>query len=227
MTELLRRYWKLIAVGVGLGVMAVGCIIAYVWIEYDEVGASDLLFFFIAAVVVCCAGYAVLTRNIVRAVFALLGTFFGMAGIYAMLSADFVAVVQIMVYVGGILVLMLFAVMLTSRIDVAAKSSRSAGLMGMAGAGLVGLTILGLLASIAVLAPWPAGDPGAFEPTVDKIGNQLIGEALLPFELLSILLLGVVIGAVVIARMPRGTQRLPSKGLPSKGLPSKDGEASR
>lgn len=211
MTELLRRYWKLIAVGVGLGVMAVACIIAYVWIEYDEVSASDLLFFFIAAVVVCCAGYAVLTKNIVRAVFALLGTFFGMAGIYAMLSADFVAVVQIMVYVGGILVLMLFAVMLTSRIDVAAKSSRSAGLMGMAGAGLVGLTILGLLVSIAVLAPWPSSDPGAFAPTVDKIGNQLIGEALLPFELLSILLLGVVIGAVVIARMPRRTQRLPSK----------------
>jgi len=203
-SELLRKYWKLLlAVGSVIGA-AVGVLVIWVWYSVPAVDLVDLMFFLIAAVTLGCGAYAILSRNIVRAVFALLGTFFGMAGLYAMLAADFVAVVQLMVYVGGILVLMIFAVMLTSRIETAARSSRSTGLMGRAGAGVLGLVFFVILASLAVLAPWPRSDPDAFEPSVSQIGDELLGGALLPFELLSILLLGVVIGAVVIARLPAG-----------------------
>lgn len=207
--ELLRKHWKLALAGAALVGSVVAAFVIWFWVTVDTFGIVDLVFYAIAAVVVVCAGYAILTRNIVRAVFSLLGTFFGMAGLYAMLANDFVAVIQLLVYVGGILVLMLFAVMFTSRIEKARTSNRSAGLMGMAGAGLLGLAVLALLGSLAVLAPWRDTGPGSFEPTVPAIGEQLLGSALLPFELLSIVLLGIVIGAVVIARMPTGSGRAP------------------
>ena len=202
MNELLRKYWKLLFAAGSVVCAVVGVLVIWVWYSVEAVDMVDLMFFFIAFVTIGCGAYAILSRNIVRAVFALLGTFFGMAGLYAMLAADFVAVVQLMVYVGGILVLMLFAVMLTSRIETVARSSRSTGLIGSVGAGLIGFVLFGILATVAVLAPWPRSDPGAFQPSVSQLGDELLSGALLPFELLSIVLLGVVIGAVVIARLP-------------------------
>ncbi len=79
----------------------------------------DLVFYGVALATIASAGFAVFTRNIVRAVFSLLATFFGMAVLYGLLSADFVAIIQVLVYVGGILVLLLFAVMLTGNIETA------------------------------------------------------------------------------------------------------------
>ncbi len=207
MIELLRKHWKLVlAVGGGIGAL-VAVFLVWFWYTVETFDLVDMVFYLIAAVVVGCAAYAITTRNIVRAVFSLLGTFFGMAGLYAMLAADFVAVIQVMVYVGGILVLMLFAVMLTSRIDSVSVSNRSAGLIGMAGAGLVGLVIFAILGGLAVLAPWPQAALTEYGPTVDSIGEELLGGALLPFELLSIVLLAIVIGAVVIARLPANAGR--------------------
>ena len=82
----------------------------------------DLVFYGVAALTVLSGAYAVFSRNIVRAVFSLMGTFFGVAILYGFLAADFVAVVQVLVYVGGILVLMLFAVMLSGNIETAADA---------------------------------------------------------------------------------------------------------
>lgn len=219
MIELLRKHWKAVLAIGGLVAAAVAVFVIWLWYTVASFDLGDMVFYLIAAVTVGCAAYAILSRNIVRAVFALLGTFFGMAGLYAMLSADFVAVIQLLVYVGGILVLMLFAVMFTSRIEKAQRSSRSAGLLGMAGAGLIGLVIFGLLGSLAVLAPWRNTGPGEFEPTIDAVGQELLGSALLPFELLSVVLLGIVIGALVVARMP---------SIPlGRTQQRKDGEANR
>jgi len=158
----------------------------------------DLIFYGVAAITVATGAYAVFSRNIVRAVFSLIGTFFGMAVLYGMLSADFVAVIQVLVYVGGILVLMLFAVMLTSNIETAGKSNRSGSLLvGVA----TGVTLLVFLISLAVKVPWSQAVPGEYSATTTSIGDFLLREALLPFEVVSIVLLGVVIGAVVIARL--------------------------
>ncbi|HUU01381.1 MAG TPA: NADH-quinone oxidoreductase subunit J [Myxococcota bacterium] len=160
----------------------------------------DLVFYAVALVTLATAVYAVTSRNIVRAVFSLLGTFFGMALLYGLLAADFVAVIQVLVYVGGILVLLLFAVMLTGNIETAQHSNRSAGLWLGA---LTGLSLLALLLPLAIKAPWQQSGVGEYAQTTASIGTALLSNALLPFEVISIVLLGIVIGAVVIARHRR------------------------
>ncbi len=166
---------------------------------------ADLAFYGLAALTLACGLYAALSRNIVRAVFALLGTFLGMAGLYAALSADFVAVVQLLVYVGGILVLMLFAVMLTSRIELASRSNRYPSFPSTALGITLGAGVGIMLVALALEAPWArSANPLAYEPTTADIGRILLGQALLPFELLAVVLLAVVIGAVVIARREEG-----------------------
>jgi NADH-quinone oxidoreductase subunit J len=198
--------WGVLSLG-GL-VMALGAwFVLWLWITVDAFDLADLVFYLIAASTVGFGAYSVATRNIVRSVFSLLGCFFGVACLYATLAADFLAVVQLMVYVGGILVLMLFAVMLTSRIEVAQKSNLSSGFLGKAGATFVGLALFSMLGLVAILTPWPHTTAGEFEPTVDAMGNSLLEEGLLPFELLSVVLLAVVIGAVVIVRSPAKSSR--------------------
>lgn len=188
---------------------AAGGVAATYFVEGVDLG--DVVFFVIAALTVGCALYAVSATNIVRAVFSLLGTFFGVAGLYAMLAADFLAVVQVMVYVGGILVLMLFAVMLTSRIEAPGESARTGGPAGVVGAAALAAAGLAFFATLALRAPWHQAAPGPFEPTTTGIGETLLGPALLPFEALSVVLLGVVIGAIVIARR-RGSGPLDRSG---------------
>ncbi len=157
----------------------------------------DLVFYVVAILTVACAAYAVFSSNIVRAVFSLLGTFFGVAILYGMLAADFVAVIQVMVYVGGILVLMLMAVMLTGNIEMIQKSNQPGN--WVLGA-LTGIVLLVFLISVAVHTPWIKAAPAEYAPTAETIGRTFLNEALLPFEILSVVLLGVIIGAVVVAR---------------------------
>lgn len=169
-----------------------------------RLSVPDLVFYGTALATVLSAAYAVFSPNIVRAVFALLGTFFGVAVVYGMLAADFVAIVQLMVYVGGILVLLLFAVMLTSQIDSVDRSNRSGSwLLGL----LVGAGILFLLGSIALEAPWRQVSPlPEAVPTTAALGEMLIGPMFLPFLLVSLVLLGAVIGSVTLARRRKNSE---------------------
>ncbi len=114
---------------------------------------SALVFLGLAALTLGSAGLVAFSRNIIHSALALLGTFLGIAGLYVSLSADFIAATQVLVYVGGTLVLILFAVMLTSRIA-EMKISNPRGGPAVA-FGLVTAVLL-LLGRVATPDPWPA-----------------------------------------------------------------------
>jgi len=158
---------------------------------------GDAVFYVIAAVTVVSAGVVAFSRNIVYSAFALMGAFMGAAGLYVLLAADFVAVIQVLIYVGGILVLVLFAVMLTHRIGDVRISNRSVGRLPA----LLIVAVIGVVMGQAVMgANWHAKPPAVAAPTTYGIGNSFLNEYILPFELASVVLLAALIGAVVLSR---------------------------
>jgi NAD(P)H-quinone oxidoreductase subunit 6 len=158
---------------------------------------STAVFYLIALVTVVSAGMVAFSRNIIYSAFSLLGTFMGVAGLYVFLGADFVAAVQLLIYVGGILVLILFAVMLTHRITDVAITNRAAGRIP---ALLVTVLFLVLVIQIVNATPWARAKEVAYTVTTARIGDSFLYEYLLPFELASLVLLGAMIGAVVLSR---------------------------
>ncbi len=156
-----------------------------------------LIFYGLAGMVLVAAVYVAASKNIVRCAFALTIVFVGVAGLFVLLSADFIAATQLLIYVGGTLVLILFAVMLSSRISDVNISNRSVGVI----TGLIITSGLGsILLYIAWSGPWPQKEIITFHPTTESIGNALLTKWLLPFEVVSILILAGLMGAIVIAR---------------------------
>jgi NADH-quinone oxidoreductase subunit J len=158
---------------------------------------SDVLFYVLAAITVAGAAGVALSRNILYTAIGLLAALLGAGGLYVFLSADFLAVTQLLIYIGGVLVLILFAVMLTSRITDIQVSNASFGLFGGV---LLFVAVAPVLLAVALLTPWAAHDPGPLAPTTAIIGNAFLTRWLLPFEVASLVLLATLIGAVVIAR---------------------------
>jgi NADH-quinone oxidoreductase subunit J len=158
---------------------------------------ATAVFYLVAIVTVGSAVIVAFSRNIIYSAFSLLGTFAGAAGIYVFLGADFVAAVQLLIYVGGILVLILFAVMLTHRITDVEITNRAAGRVP-------GLVIVAVLLALLVQTiretPWAKAKEIVYTPTSAKIGDMFLQDYLLPFELASLVLLAALIGAVVLAR---------------------------
>jgi NADH-quinone oxidoreductase subunit J len=134
--------------------------------------------------------------RIVHAVFALLFTFFGVAGLYALLYADFLAAAQVLIYVGGILVLLLFGVMLTQKVGLG-ELRRASFQRGPAA--VLSTALLGILLYVVYTTRWPLGGVPQ-ETTVSDIGTHLMTDYLLPFEVISVLLLEVLIAAAMMAR---------------------------
>ena len=155
------------------------------------------VFYLLAAVTVGSALGVAFADNIVYSAFALMGALLGMAALFVLLGADFLGAVQLLVYVGGILVLTLFAVMLTHRIADVRVSNRAVG--RLPGFVLVGLVFAGMIRA-ARQAHWVVGEPAALAPTTYGIGDALLTQYLLPFEVASIVLLAALIGAVVVSR---------------------------
>lgn len=153
-------------------------------------------FWSLASLTLGSAGGVAFSRNIIRATLSLLGTLMGVAGFYAMLSADFLAASQVLIYVGGTLTLILFAVMLTARMSEPDQTNPSVG-APIAFAAVAALLVV--LGRTLELADFPEAAPVA-APSTARLGHGLLGEFLLPFELGSVLLLGALIGAVVLAR---------------------------
>jgi NAD(P)H-quinone oxidoreductase subunit 6 len=158
---------------------------------------GDVVFYVIAAVTVVSAAGVAFSRNIVYSAFSLMGAFMGVAGLYVLLAADFVAVVQVLIYVGGILVLTLFAVMLTHRIADVRISNRSVGRLP---ALLIIACVGGAMAKAMLAANWHSRPAGVPEPTTYGIGTAFLTDYVLPFELASVVLLAALIGAVVLSR---------------------------
>ena len=159
-------------------------------------GVEALVFYGLAALVVAGAAGVAFSRNILHAAFLLLLTLSGTAGLYFYLGADFVGVAQILIYVGGILVLLLFAVLLTNRIGDAHLSNRSAGAAAVIP---VAALVAAFLVSAIGTAAWPHAEAVA-APTTARLGDAFLREDLLPFELVSLVLLMALVGAMVIAR---------------------------
>jgi NAD(P)H-quinone oxidoreductase subunit 6 len=158
---------------------------------------STAVFYLIAIITVGSAVLVAFSRNIIYSAFSLLGTFAGVAGLYVFLGADFVAAVQVLIYVGGILVLILFAVMLTHRITDVEITNRAVGR-------LPGLLVVGVFLALLVQTiretPWVRIKEVAHQPTTARIGDLFLETYLLPFELASLVLLAAMIGAVVLSR---------------------------
>lgn len=166
---------------------------------------SQIAFFLFAALTVGTAVFAATAKRIVHAAFALMATFFGVAGIYALLGSDFLAVTQVIVYVGGILILIVFGVLLTDRVPDEFKAAKPRNWLPAAVA--AGLVFVALAAS-AASAKWPHVNAKEALPapttTVEAIGRSLLTDYLIPFEFASVLLLVVLVGA---ARLARGGAR--------------------
>ena len=170
-----------------------------------------IAFYVLAAIVAGSAFGCVLARNIVRMALCLLGTLGGVALLYFLLSANFLGVIQLVVYAGGTLVVIIFGVMLTSR---AAGVKLRPKRIETIGAAVVCLGLLAGLTAILVRTAWPTppGTPGTFE--VAEFGRELLSTYLVPFELISVLLLAVMIGAAYLAQPGAERPRPPAGGNP-------------
>ena len=164
-----------------------------------------ILFYLFATISVICALGVLFMKNPFHCALMLVGTFFCLGGIYVMLNAEFVAVIQVLVYAGAIMVLFLFVLMLLSTNEpsqVAVKWD-----VGKMLAVVVTLGIFIQVASVFSDGSMMLGEKGGYPlekieeiGSITLIGQLLFTEYVLPFEIISILLLVAVIGAVVIAK---------------------------
>ena len=159
--------------------------------------AAQIIFYVLAIVTVGSAAITAFSRNIVYSAFALFGALAGVAGIYVLLAADFLFIIQIFVYIGGILVVTIFAVMLTQGIADMKVSNRA---VGVAPALLISLVAAGVMGYAIWRTPWYQAKPAPMAPTTYGIGNAFLGPYVLPFEIASVVLLAALIGAIVISR---------------------------
>ena len=158
----------------------------------------DIVFYFFAVVIIVSAGIVVFSRNIIHSAFSLLFTFFGIAGIYVLLSADFLAVVQLLIYVGGILVLLVFGVMLTNKV---VNIDIKTGTLQTLPAAILVSMIAGTLCGIFYVTNWFKVEHVQENPTtIDNLGEMFLTTYLLPFELASVILVVALTGAAMIAR---------------------------
>jgi len=159
---------------------------------------ADLVFWLIAAFTIVSALVVVLNNQLLYSAVALLFTLFGVAALYVFLWADFIAGVQLIVYIGGILVLIIFGIMLTNRIS-SVRLSQTNVQQGIGGVVSIWLLILlGLVVSKTSWLESPSVEPVG--STVHEIGVLLLTKYLLPFEAVSLLLLGALIGAALLSR---------------------------
>jgi NADH-quinone oxidoreductase subunit J len=161
---------------------------------------GDLIVFWVLAVFV--VGFALFTitrKNPVTAVMSLVATFFGLAATYATLSAHFLAVLQVLVYAGAIMVLFIFVVMILNREEVAPFPIRISPLIAVAVAGVYLLWKFVEVVWLDMPAAAPAAPPDTFG-TVAAVGDLLFRDFLYPFESISVLLLVAIVGGVVISR---------------------------
>ncbi|WP_437987564.1 NADH-quinone oxidoreductase subunit J family protein [Sorangium sp. So ce117] len=163
----------------------------------------EFAFFGLASLLVLLGGLAtVAARNPIRGAMGLLTSIVGIAGLYLMLSAEFLAAIQILVYAGAVVILFLFVIMLLGPSATSPRDARTA-VPRYVGAGVLGASSIGALALVASASkPGVLAVPAAPESlgTIEALGHELFTKGIVPFELSGALLLVAVIGAVAVAR---------------------------
>ena len=157
----------------------------------------DIIFYLFAILVIGSAAIVVASKNLAHSAFSLLFTFLGVAGIYVMLGSDFIGVVQLMVYVGGILILLLFGIMLTNKITSVEIRNESTFVIPT-------IVTIGIFAAFLIFimteTNWTVLQPQFPRTTIKSIGTELLTHYSFVFELLAIILLIALIGAATLAR---------------------------
>ncbi len=156
-----------------------------------------LTFILLSLFTLACALGVVVAKNVFHAALFLVGVFFGIAGLYVLLEAEFLAAAQIMVYVGAISILIIFAIML----------SRGYGAEGKAGqnnqwglAAIISVLLFLVVALDLWMVKWPVVSLSVPGDAISQIGSGFVGKYMLPFEVASVLLLVALVGAIIIAR---------------------------
>lgn len=167
--------------------------------------AYEIMFVVLAVLILCSSIATVVTKSIIRAATYLLFVLLGTAGLYFLMGYTFLGSVQIMVYAGGIIVLYVFSILLTSGQQEALSKSK---LSKTIGALLLSLVSLGLVVGIfwahGFKAPFLPAPSEAATPSMAQIGESMLsmgqGGYLLPFEAVSVLLLACIVAGLLIAR---------------------------
>ncbi len=163
----------------------------------DKILLSQVIFYVFAAMTVISAGVVVFSRSLIHSAFGLLFTFFGVAVLYVYLGADFLAAAQMVIYVGGILILLLFGVMLTHKLyDLNLKTETYQFLPAF----LVSTSVFVVLAGVMMKTRWYGHGERVLNPTTAEIGELFMKDYVLPFEIASLFLLVALIGAAMIVR---------------------------
>mgnify|MGYP001592649951 CR=1 FL=1 len=159
------------------------------------------LFYILSAIILVFSVLTVTTKKILRAAVYLLFTLIATAGLYFMLNYNFLAAVQLTVYAGGIVVLIIFSILLTHQINLNLSKIRTSKAIVAAGSALLGAVLVLLTLN---KYQFTASNEPAMDASVNSIGRQMLsygdGGYILPFEVISVLLLAAMIGAIIIAK---------------------------
>lgn len=163
-----------------------------------------LIFGFVSLITLGAAVAVVTNKNILHSAFYLVLAFVGVAGIYVLLEAPFIAVVQVLVYIGAIAILIVFAIMLTRRIMSKDLEQRNAQWVLAA---LGGFALFGVMGWIVYSVNWPVAETAVPEDTITILGQELLSTYVVPFEIVSVLLLAALVGSILIGRERDQTER--------------------
>ncbi len=157
----------------------------------------DIAFWVLAIIGIIAALMVVLLRDVFRAALSLVLCFLTVAGIYITLSADFLAAVQVIIYIGGISVLIILAIMLTRDVQQGSPSNKL-----RIPAFIVAIIFLGVVAFTLLNTPWQVSTLPPLEPTTSALAGKLLGKGgfILPVEIAATLLLAAILGAIVLVR---------------------------
>jgi len=160
-------------------------------------GVSEAIFYILAGIIIGSAVMVVSMRNIFHSALFLVLCFFGVAGIYVLLSAEFLAAVQVLIYVGAITILMIFAIMLTAKLYSA--EIRQSNEQVAPGLIIMGALLVSTIFALSKTA-WRLSSEAVGTQSTVSIGKLLLTKYVLPFEVVSVVLLTALIGAIIIAR---------------------------
>ena len=158
---------------------------------------AEIVFWLLAVFTIISASFVVLNNQLLYSAIALLFALFGVAGLYIFLWADFIAGIQLLVYIGGINVLIIFGIMLTNKIS-SVRLSQTNVQQGVGA--VIALWLMILISLVISKTPWLQIESSEPSGTVHAIGTLLLSKYLLPFEAISLLLLGALIGAALLSR---------------------------